>query len=141
MLDFVALKAELVADPTARGYSAALAAGDFSPVAALLNEVQGGITVDVPTVEGRAILEALEWSDLSALPVNAMLYLSALCQMDAVPTDSANVRAVLATILAGTGSLANLVALQTRSGSRAEQLFGAGVIVSAADVLRAWREF
>lgn len=141
-MDYAALKAELQNDPTARGYAAHLTAGTFSPVADLLNEVQGGITIDRPFVPGWEFLAALVWADLTGLAAGARDYLLALAGMESVPTDQPNVRAALLAILpGGSDTLANLAALQVRNGSRAEQLFGAGVVVSASDAVTAWRDF
>lgn len=58
--------------------------------------------------------------------------------MPLINVKSANVRAaVLSIFAAGTASRAALAALQTRKGSRAEQLFGSGTRITAEDLAKA----
>jgi hypothetical protein len=59
---------------------------------------------------------------------------------DVITITNANVRTILASIFgAGSATRTALLALQTRKGSRAEQLFGSGVTVSDNDIAIALR--
>ena len=121
----VELKVELDADPTARGYAGTQDAG----AAALLNEIQGGLTVSRTTVSTQEIREAIEvadWMTRTDPQREALAFLSA---GEALNPNAANVAAAFTSIFGGTNTIANLAALQTRDGSRAEELWGDGATI------------
>ncbi len=131
-LTYAALKAELQNDPKALGYAGK------SPwqQSVLLNTVGlSSETVDVEFVEGWQIWEATVPAEWAALSTAERQRYQALLGMGQINVKGANTRAaLLAMFAAGTQTRANLAALQTRSASRAEALFGAGVSVTDAQV-------
>lgn len=140
-MDYTALKNELQTDPTALGYAASIAAGAFSPVVTLLNTVRGTILIDRDLIESYEIINATvptEWAALSAAEKQRYQTVTGAGKVDC---RNANVRATFQAMFGvGTTTRANLTALLTRQGSRAEQLFGAGAFVSAEDIAKALRE-
>jgi len=130
VIDFAALKAELDTDPSARGY----AGTQDAEAAALLNEVQGGLTINRTTASTQEIREAVEvidWTSRTDAQRAAMMFLTA---GEALNPNHANVVADFQAIFVATGTLTNLAALQTRDGSRAEELWGDGALVKHQDV-------
>ena len=140
-MDYSALKNELQNDPTSLGYAAFLNAGAYSPVTALLNETRGTISIDRDLLESYEIINATvpaEWGSLSAAEKQRYQTVTGAGKVD---PRNANVRATFQAMFAGgTQTRANLTALLTRNGSRAEQLFGADVVVTAEDIAKALRE-
>lgn len=133
-ISYSALAAELSADPAALGY-----AGQSDPAcAALLNAPRAGVTVPVGVVPAYSVFEAMDPTEWAALSAQEKQRIQTILSMGQVNTAGANTRAAFqAAFAAGTTSRANLVALLTRPGSRAEALFGAGTVVSDQDVGRA----
>jgi hypothetical protein len=130
VIDHAALKVELDSDPTARGY----AGTQDAEAAALLNEVQSGLTINRTTASTQEIREAVEvgdWTGLTDAQRFAMMFLTG---GGALNPNHANVIAAFQAIFAATNTLTNLAALQTRDGSRAEELWGDGVVIKHQDV-------
>ena len=151
-----ALQTELQTDPTALGYAASVASGNDEATAAILNQIRAGITIRRADIEPREIAAAIAVADYTALggnPTAAQLsterrFLSWLTAIMAVPSlrllndDGSNTPVIdnfQAMFAAGTGTRTRLIALASRQGTRAEQLFGVGTVVSAADVAKALR--
>jgi hypothetical protein len=164
-IDPAALKAEITTDPTALGLPALVATAEGgtsaagtrdADVAALLNLPRASIQVKRSDIAPREICNAINVADYTALPAtptNAQLsterrYLAWMTGLMAVPsvrlqnddgTDAPAVTNLKAMFAAGTGTLTRLQALQTRNGSRVEQLFGVGTFAALADVSLALR--
>jgi len=140
-MDFAALKAEVQTDPVGLGYAIHLASGSLSPIVALLTAARAGVTVFRGVIPAYEVINATvtaEWTTLTAAEKQRYQTITGAGQVD---TANANVRAAfLAMFAAGTATRTALVALASRPGSRAEELWGAGVVVSAEDVARALRE-
>jgi len=130
MIDYAALKTELDTDPTGRGYAAA---SDIA-AAELLNEVQGGITVNVTSVLMAEVLEAIVPADWVALTDGERAGLLLYASQDTLNPNAANVVDAFTTFFAATPTLTALNALQTRNGSRAEELWGENVVIHHIDV-------
>lgn len=140
------LRTELSQDPKGLGFAALLAAGDDAGVAAALNSVPVAPAVPAdwkvnrPFVSGAELFEAIDPSEWTATA--PLAHLKQAVQM-VVSTGNVNVNgtntkaAMLAAFPAGGPTRTNLVALLTRIGSRAEVLFGFGVVVSVPDVANA----
>jgi hypothetical protein len=143
-----ALKTELDTDPLGLGY--AQAASDVA-VADLLNLPRAAIRIrraDVASAEIAAAIAVADYAALSGNPTAAQLsterrFLAWLTAILAVPSlrlandDGSNGPVITnfqAMFGAGTGTRTRLMALAERDGSRAEQLFGAGVAVSYTSV-------
>lgn len=138
MINLTELKNELESDPTGRGYASHLAAGTFTPIVALLNEVQAGISVFRGVIPSHEIVDATDPGEWGALSAAERTRYQTITGAGQVNTASANVRsAFLAMFAVGTTTRAALTALATRPGSRAEQLFGVGVVVTAEECIAA----
>ena len=127
-MDYAALKLELTTDPAALGYAAAWAEGSDWKLADLLNAVRQTIDVNRGVIPSYEIINATvpgDWATLSAAEKQRYQTLTGAGQVD---SGNANVRAAFqAMFAAGTATRTALVALLTRKGSRAEQVFGQGV--------------
>jgi len=140
-IDYSALKTEINTDPTARGY----AGKEDNAVAALLNELQAGIVIRRDNIAPEEILQAIDVRDFNSTNSTAPACswfesLTQLRQVRLLNDDGTNTKARqnLNRMLDDTnGSQTRFNALQNRSGSRAEQLFGRYTIISDADVARA----
>ena len=131
-----ALKAELLTDPNGYGYMAT--GGDQTAKADAINLPRVAITVArgvVPSYEVVAATAPAEWALLTD---QEQARYTMIVNAGVVDTTSANIIASFAAMFpAGSATRANLLALASRTGSRAEQLFGVGVAVSAVDVGKA----
>uniref|UniRef100_A0A6M3IJS8 Uncharacterized protein n=1 Tax=viral metagenome TaxID=1070528 RepID=A0A6M3IJS8_9ZZZZ len=140
MIDYAILKTEITSDPRGYGYATPWVAGTDWQVAELLNRVRDTIAVDKDLVSTPEIFEAIvpgEWAVASAQEKQRI---QLILSMGSVDLRGPNTRASFqAAFGSGTQSRANLVALLTRKGSRAEELFGSGVSVSWDDVAKARR--
>jgi len=137
MIDLAGLQAEILTDPMALGYS-----GKTDPeTAALLNAIGGsGETIERDVVDTWEVIEATVPSEWVALTNAEESRYNMLISAGSLSVKGANVRQMFKDMFnAGTTTRANLAALQVRSASRAEVLFGGGMIVSHLDVARALR--
>lgn len=148
-LTYPALKTELQADPATIGYAALVASGNDVGLAALLNEVRAGISIRRPDIAPAEILEAIDARDFEPTPnVLAVAWFGSLTRQERVRllNDDGSQTRVLANLrrlllaLDTNGSRARLQDMANRPGSRAEQLFGAGVVVTHQDVAIALRQ-
>ncbi len=140
-MDYVALKSELQTDPTTLGYAAAIASGSDNILANLLNAVSQSININRTTVPNSEIFNAIDATDYAGLAAAKKTDLQLVLTPDVITITNANVRTILASIFgAGSATRTALLALQTRKGSRAEQLFGSGVFVTADDIAIALRK-
>jgi len=136
-LDYAALQTEIQADTMGLGYS-----GKSDPeITALLNEIGGsGETIERDVIDTWEIIDATLPSEWAGLSNAEEARYNMLISAGRLNVKSANVRQAFADMFgAATQTRANLLALQTRPASRAEVLFGGGVIVSHLDVARALR--
>lgn len=141
-LTTAALKAELTgADPRGYGYAALIAAGVYQTVADRLNLSRDGtnggpaISINRGTIPTQELVEAVVQSEM---PSNAsqrdwliMVASGVQVRVDAGSTARAGLLAIFG---AATTTRANLTAASSRPGSRAEELFGAAVHITASDV-------
>jgi len=136
-IDYAALKSEIELDPAGLGY--ATLGGNDVGIAALLNQPGAGsverVFITAPELQGA--LDAAEYSAFSAAFIGRWQAIL-MATMDALPVNTGNLKQQLLAMFpnsAGTAnSRANLIALQTKNGSRAEVLFGDGTAISAGDV-------
>lgn len=131
------IRTEIDTDPKSLDY-ATLKAQSNGPeaVAAKMNEVGASAETLTPmwtaTTEILAVLVGTEILALSQANRDMLTVLTSTAQ---VKTGSATLRAAIAAIFGGaTTSRANLVALTTKSCSRAAALWGEGIQISASDV-------
>lgn len=133
------LKDELVNDPTARGY----AGKPDNQCTALINAVQGGISIKRADIAPNEVLEAIDTRDFQAsLTTAECSWFESVTQLRTIRlslddgTDT-GVLGNLKRLLVNPGpqlSRARVIALASRSGSRAEQLWGAGTVITDADI-------
>ena len=135
-LNYQQLKTEIQTDPLALGYAPLLAAGNQAAIADLLNEVRAGIGIDRLTVPAWEVFDAIVPAEWAALLAQEKQRIQIILSLGTVPVKGTNTRnAFLAAFAAGTATRSALAALQTRPGSRAEQLFSQSV--SPADIAQA----
>jgi hypothetical protein len=130
--DLLKLKEEIETDPLGLGYDA-----DDPHCAELLNEVNGDYSIDREAVDGQELQMAVVINEYAALSDIQRMGWQAIISAGSgiIAVSDARVKAQIAAIWGpGTTTRANLILLQTRSGSRAEVLFGSGVRVSHLDV-------
>jgi hypothetical protein len=150
------LKTEVQTDPTALGYAQWVAVNDLSYVANLLNEVRSTIQVRRSDLSVKDIWEALLITDIVdagttapalSLERKQLMWLGGLSAIGTVRltnddgTDTqvlANFKAVLKNPSGSRTRIAALAA-ETRSGTRGEQLFGSGIVITAEHVDAALR--
>jgi hypothetical protein len=136
-MDYVALKAEIQSGPLAATLAPMVTLNDTHGIAEALN-APGAAQIGrklVPSYEILGATDATDWAALSAQ--NKSLY-ALVIQALQVDLSNAGTRATLGGIFAaGTASRAAIIALNNRSGSRAEFL-NLGT-VTAVDVARALR--
>lgn len=132
------LKNELTNDPTARGY-----AGQPDNVCTgLINAQQAGITINRADITPAELLEAIDIRDFNATnaTVAACAWFESVTQYPRIRLrndDNTNtrVRSNLNRMLDDVqGSQTRFTALQTRQGSRAEQLWGRDTVITDADI-------
>ena len=141
----VQLKTELNTDPNGYGYAADLNSGNDAGLVAKLNLRRATIRVKRDDVSASEIFHAVAVTDLVTNPGASQLeYLNALIQAPfpvRLLNDDGSATPVRTNVISlfksGTASLTRLAALETRDGSRVEDLFGRGVSVSDVDVANA----
>jgi hypothetical protein len=131
------IRTEIDTDPKGLGYTT-LKAQSNGPeaVAAKMNEIGGSSETLTPTWTATTeVLAVLVGTEVLALSQANRDMLAILTSTTQVKTGSATLRAAIAAIFAsGTTSRTNLVALTTKSCSRAAALWGEGTYISATDV-------
>jgi hypothetical protein len=136
------LQTELSTDPKSLGYATKIAASDWQGCADLINALTGAgaATINVKTVDTLTLQEAVVGSEAAALtPAQSALWAALLLTAEGnVPVGNSNIQSqALAVWASTTTTRANLIALLTRVGSRAEVLWGQGTTVSENDVINA----
>jgi len=137
-MDYVALKNELLTDPTGLGYASLVAAGQDGDLAVLLNAVRQTINIDRELISSHEIVSAIVPAEWTALSAGERERISFIVGAGEVNPKSQNVRdAFTGAFGAPTITRANIVALLTVKGSRAQQVIGS--MVSIADIAQALR--
>lgn len=136
------LATELNTDPTSRGYAPYIASGDDVGLAKNINQTGAGI-VERVTVTSDIFQTAVVFSDYSALTDQQRSLWQTIVTasvQNGVQVKDAKIRAQIVAIWpAGSVTRANLVAMQTKSGSRAEVLWGELTVVNTSDIAIALR--
>jgi hypothetical protein len=157
------LKTELQTDPRGYGYAALVAVGSDEGLSQVLNVIRDGsagtmpgnptgaggqasgiVTVRRNDISGAEILQAVDpVGDVNAQTAPSAFLLAffqsvaGMRQLSFVNADGSD-NAVLASLkkcfATGSASRTNLGTISKRSGSRAEELFGAGVSLAAGDI-------
>lgn len=133
-----ALNSEIINDPAAIGYATPRQAGDDVGVANLINAVQGTITVFRNNVGPTEVLGNTTVSGYSALTAAQQGYYNDIVGLPFIDATNATLRTNLATMFpAGSPTRTALLAVAQRNGSRAEQLWGTGFVVTPLMVAQA----
>uniref|UniRef100_A0A7C4Y4W7 Uncharacterized protein n=1 Tax=Caldisericum exile TaxID=693075 RepID=A0A7C4Y4W7_9BACT len=139
-MDYVVLKNEFLTDPKGYGYRTYWDNGQDWKLAELINEVRSDIWIDRDIVPTYEIFEAIVPTEWDALTTAEKQRMQLILSMEQVNVKGENTRLAFQKAFAsGTTTRNNLLALLKRNGSRAEELFGAGTVVTWDDVARARR--
>lgn len=143
------LAAEINTDPSGLGYAAFVAAHDRPGLAAVMNLVRAGITVKRNDVMASEVIAAIDSRDFVTTPnaahcafVGALLTKGAPLQFQDAQGNDTNVLGNIKRLFVADDANATpphvsrgaLNTLATRSGSRAEQLWGAGTVVTEQNI-------
>ncbi len=139
------LSTELTTDPAGLGYAPLVAIRNDAGLPGLLNMVRSTITIAIPVVTKDALKSflALAISRVYATGfAGSVPYWTAILQLwswlDTIGTSDPGTQAVIArALIDGVLLQSEVTALTQRTGSRAEQLWGAGTTIAVADVSRA----
>jgi hypothetical protein len=140
------LKTELLTDPNSYGYAPLIADTNNPALAAMLNLPRAAIQMHRPDVNPLEILEAINVNDFVAAANQTTLmgsWFESLTQYPTVRvlkdngTDTRVMTNIMTILKNGSVSETRVRALAVRSGSRAEQLFGVGTVVSVQEVIDA----
>lgn len=135
-----ALRTEIDTDPTSLGLAALKASGSHAGIADALNLRRATISVFRDDIQSWEMAAALVKTDWDALSVGDKQLFAAMLAVGRIDATSASLRTIMTSMFpGGSATLANLAALASRQGSRAEQLWGTGASVSAANVSAALR--
>lgn len=129
-MDYAKLKTELTTDPIVRGYAGM---GDEA-AAATFTAVNRSVNRE--STDGGTIAASLVRSEFAALSAGDKQYVQLLVGAVSIPL-TATLKTELGAIFAnGTTTRANLVALLSRPGNRAEEI-GLGGVPTTSDVAKA----
>lgn len=139
-MDYLALKNELVGDPKGYGYAQYLASGSDWVLADMLNQVRDSIRIDRTFVNAYEIIEAIRPIEWSYIEAEDKWRFQLILGMGQVYIKGTNTREILLEPFPNYCiTWSNIMALTKRSGSRAEELFGEGAVVTSEDVNKARR--
>lgn len=156
------LATEINTDPRAYGYSTHVSSGNDQALADLLNLPRDGanggpaIPIRREAVPVKSVIESITVSDFPSLPGNPtaaqlsderrkLAWLTMLASLDTVRilnndgTNGPVAVNLLAIFPAGSATRDRLVALGSRNGSRAEELWGAETVVTTSQIAQALR--
>jgi hypothetical protein len=142
MLSIAALHDELTVDVKQLGYAADIALGSDSGVAARINATYPAVGVVFrPAMRAADILACVVAAEAGALDLLHVTWLAVLLSPGTIDATLPAIRALFSTLFAAAPqTLAALTAaVKVTSPTRAEELFGAGVVVTALDVAHALR--
>ena len=139
---FSELVTELQTDPLTLGYASLLAAGNDAAVYALLNDKSGPGSgsidrefVNAGTLQSNVV--ATEYLALTAAQRELWLSLMVASQGNVEVINNEVRNQIIEVWGPATTTRTNMSALQTRTGSRAEVLWGDGAVVSYSEIARA----
>lgn len=132
------LKTEITTDPLSLGYSVPYAAGADAAVAALLNAVTGNGTASIfnNQIPLSSFVHALAAADFASLTLLQIAQLNLLFINGVLDATVATNVTLITALVSGmtTPSKTAVTAIAKRTGSRAESIFVAGVVVATEDV-------
>ena len=133
MVDIAALKSELTLDPESLGYASHVSGGSGTEIAKLINQPDSARQFDnlVTAFDMEEAVDPADWPTPGNEQWKRDLWRDILLSIGAtgaINANATNLKGKVQLIFgAGTPTRSNLTALQTRDGSRAEELFGENV--------------
>ena len=135
MVNLTELKAEITTDPGVLGYT-----GDDAGDADILNQKRTSVQLNRSAIPMNEIYGAIDWIvDWNPLSEAFKAAFRQITTTTVLDVTSPRIRSAFSTIFSGTGSLTRLQGLLTQDGSRAEELWGDGVVVTTSDIANARR--
>lgn len=144
-----ALKTELTTDPRSYGYAPLVSSSNYLGLKALVNQIRATIQVKRADITASEILEAIDTSDFQTSPApvtGAIAWFESSTQQSSLRLtndDGSDTRVLknLKNLFLPNGAAganpqtrARLNAIALRDGSRAEELFGVGYVVSEQNI-------
>ncbi len=134
------LRTELLTDPRGLGYSAGISIGDHNRVSDLLNTSAASHSVSIGTIYALDMQQSVVPGEYAVISAGQRDLWGAIVatSINGIAISNTVIRNQVAFVWsAGTTTRSNLLALDTRSGSRAEVLFGEGTVVFSTEVGKA----
>lgn len=145
-IDYSILANEINIDPLNLGYSQYITMGSDYGISVLLNNIigNGSATITLPTMSNSDFVAAFLPYLPAALKSSNSVFYSTIWQtilaMPIIDFTKGTVDAVMAEAVSdGVMTQAQATALNQRMGSRAEVLFGAGIIIDHLDIAKSLR--
>lgn len=132
-----ALRTEILTDPRGLGYSTGVTRGDHNLISDLLNTRAASHSVSIGTIFSIDMQQAVVAAEYAVISGGQRDLWNAIITtaVNGVQISNTILRTQVAFVWsAATTTRANLLALDTRTGSRAEVLFGEGTFIGAAQV-------
>jgi hypothetical protein len=129
MIDHTELKTELDTDPTGLGYNS-----ENAEDAARLNEVRAGIIVSVSSAPVVGVIEAIVPAEWIGLTDAQRAGLGLYATQETINPNAPNITDAFSSFFAPGPTRTALIALQTREGSRAEELWGENARITYEDL-------
>ena len=138
-MNYVALKAELSNDPTGLGYKTGGPGTykDDPTMADIINLPRVGISVFRGRINTDELVACVDKTEYSALSAGDKQLFQILISCGTIDTSSATLRSMIAGIFAAGATRTAMIAAASRTGSRAEELFGIGVALTHEDMAKA----
>ncbi len=141
-INYTSLKNEFQNDPLSLGYSGQIAIGNDTGLAVLINSLTGSGTASIfrNDVLPKEVVNVIQPGDFAGASQIAISKLNLLFIATPIDVTLSGVRANFQNIFSGTATLNSgfLGSIATRTGSRAEVLFGPGTNVTSQDVSKAF---
>jgi hypothetical protein len=133
-INYTTLRNEVETDPNNYGFAALRANGNDTQIISLLNQVRANIAITVSSMEFNAFMRAM-MSQLATLSTAQGTQMQIIGLGGLVYLGDSATRTYLEGVYSAVGPKAQLQALYTRQGSRAEQLFGENTILTLDDLV------
>lgn len=132
---------EIINNPKGLAYSASVAIGNDTGVALILNSTYAGVGIVYRSeLMPQEVLKSLVWSELSVKSSTHIQILQLLLAPRMVDAGQQTIRDIFVGLFPSGSTIANLDAVAKVVGpTRAEELWGAGTIISSDSVAHALR--
>src|SRR5437588_11027519 len=141
-INYTTLANEINGDPLSLGYVTPKVNGNDQAVANLLNALTGPGAASIfrNDIQAKEIINAIVAADFAALTALQLQKLQVMTAQGVLDATVANIRTIFLAIFSGMTNTVNaLTTLASRTGSRAEVLFGTGTVITPTDVSFALR--